>query len=107
MKAVPIIVVGVAGVTAYEVFTAFEEMKKEANLFADTAGLNGGQKEAYRHAWASAEMTRRFGHDIAKHLGDAQEVLRKHNWDPVHLRDRNRDLWNNNRMDVGSLAPCA
>lgn len=63
-------------------------------LGLDPAGAHNGDWDAFRHAYASAEMTREYGEGWARWLGDANELKR-----PGGFFDgeANMDLWNNAR----------
>jgi hypothetical protein len=70
---------------------------QEAHDYARLYGLTGphnGDIDVFRHAYASAEMTREFGETWAIALGNLNEIK----GDLSHgqpLLERNMDLWNN------------
>ncbi|SMB26121.1 protein of unknown function [Sterolibacterium denitrificans] len=71
------------------------EANEAAHQFGlDPAGAHNEDWDAFRHAYASAEMTREYGEGWARLLGDANELKR-----PGGFFDgeANMDLWNNAR----------
>ena len=70
---------------------------QEAHTFAQMYGLTGehnGDIDAFRHAYASAEMVREYGEAWAIALGNLNEVKGDIlNGQP--LAERSMDLWNN------------
>ena len=85
----------------------FDRLRKEAGQYADSYGLkfdHNGDADAFRHAYASAEMTRLYGEVFAKGSGDLWEV-----WGTVihgpKPSETNMDLWNNARgREIGRLS---
>jgi hypothetical protein len=77
----------------------YNRYMQEANAYAQQYGLDpstthNGAWDAFRHAYASAEMTREYGSAVAHAAGELNEIRGdiKHNqpsW------ERNMDEWNN------------
>jgi len=83
----------------------FNRLVDESNAYAKKFGLDpnsvsGGEWDAFRHAYASAEVTREYGRYVAYLLGWAHEVSGDINGQEPP--DRNMDLWNNSvGRDIG------
>ena len=78
-------------------YADFIRYGQEATAAARAAGLSGfhnGEADAFRHAYASAEMTREYGDGWARVLGGINEL--KHPLD-IFGDEANMDLWNNAR----------
>ena len=78
-------------------YSDFTRYGQEATAAARAAGLTGfwnGEADAFRHAYASAEMTREYGEGWARVLGGINEL--RHPLD-IFGDEANMDLWNNAR----------
>ncbi len=93
-----------AGLAGYETLNnlrSWADGVAAANGFPDDG--NGGG--AFRHSLVSAEITRLYGSEIAKQLGDLNEYAKPANYDPKNATDRNQDLWNNKvGRDIGKTS---
>ncbi len=80
----------------YSDFVRYSQEATAAGRAAGLAdsGLHNGEADAFRHAYASAEMTREFGEGWARVLGSVNEL--KHPLD-IFDDEANMDLWNNAR----------
>ncbi len=78
---------------------------READAYARQFGLTGrhnGDWDAFRHAYASAEMTRQYGSEWARAAGDFYEKYGDF-FNGQGSAERNMDLWNNARgRDIGA-----
>lgn len=83
----------------------------QADAYARYFGLEGernGAWDAFRHAYASAELTRVHGAFTAKLLGDAHEIDNQFNDPNWKYQEKNMDLWNNaagRKMGENSSGP--
>lgn len=99
-----VIAVGGAALSAAAGYASLTQLRTWADGVAKDNGYpsdaNGGG--AFRHTLVSAEITRMYGEDIAKQLGDLNEYARPANYHPENVTDRNQDLWNNKAgRDIG------
>ena len=85
--------------TTIATFGDLERYGREAQAYAQEYGFSGphnGDADAFRHAYASAEMTRQYNETFARGAGSSWEVFGAITHGPSSS-ETNMDLWNNAR----------
>lgn len=102
MPTIPPVVVatGLAGATAVIAGLAYlKQLGEDAAVIAAQNGITDPREvDTFRHAYTSAELTRRTGSEgLVNYLGDMNEIGSLPNWinGISGVRDRNADLLNN------------